>query len=179
MQTATQAFDSRTQINLFEQCKTVIEAEIQFFFAVKDSGGNPKAVEMHPIVEESAEQLAIAVADLQRNINLLDSEAGGIHGIVDSISRSISLADQTRQTPAGDSFADAQTRMLDALNEIARISQDMPVADSQELGHLSLQLAERYKELTGDARIAGKAFEFPNSFIQAKKFQKKIAMLHV
>ncbi|KAI1704656.1 diphthamide synthase domain-containing protein [Ditylenchus destructor] len=98
VQTATQSFDSRTQTNLFEQCKTVIEAEIQFFFAVKDSVGNPKAVGMHSIVGESAEQLAIAVGDLQRIINLLDSDAGGIHGVVDSISRSISLADQTRQT---------------------------------------------------------------------------------
>lgn len=112
IQAANLSYDLRTQINLFEQCKTVIEAEIQMFFATKDSGGNPKAVELHTIVEESAEQLATAIGDLQCNVNVLNTEDGVIHGIVETISRSISLADQTRQTPSGNSFADIQTSLF-------------------------------------------------------------------
>lgn len=124
------------------------------FFATKDSGGNPRALELHSIVEESADQFRVAVSEFQQNINVIDTESGGIHGIVETISRSISLADQSRQTPAGDSFADTQTRMIEALNEINQIASDMLLVKAEDLGQLSLYLAERYKELADDARIA-------------------------
>lgn len=112
---------------------------VQMLYAAKDSGGNPKARELHIIVEESAEQLREAITDLQRSVNVMDSEAGVYHGIVETITRSIALTDQSRQAPAGDSFADAQTRMIDALNEISRIATDMPLRDPSELGQLSLR----------------------------------------
>jgi hypothetical protein len=38
IQAASLSYDSRTQTNLFEQCKTVLEASIQLMFATKDSG---------------------------------------------------------------------------------------------------------------------------------------------
>lgn len=116
-------------------------------------------------MEESAQQLRDAVIDLQRYVSLLDSEAGVVHGIVETISRSITLADQTRPTPQGDSFADAQTRMVDALNEVSQIASDMPLVESEEveaLGHMSLRLAERYRDLVEDVRVAQNLITSPN-----------------
>lgn len=46
-------------------------------YATKDSGGNPKAVELHTIVEDSADWQRTALVDLQRQVQLLDSESGG------------------------------------------------------------------------------------------------------
>jgi hypothetical protein len=71
-------------------------------------GGNPKAVELHTIVEESAEQQRLALIDLQRQIQLLDSESGVVNGIIDNISRSIAVADQSQHASANDSLADLQ-----------------------------------------------------------------------
>lgn len=65
IQAVSLTYDSRTQLNIFEQCKTVIEADVQMMLATKDSGGNPKAVELHTYVEQSAEQLTGALVDLQ------------------------------------------------------------------------------------------------------------------
>jgi talin len=56
---ASMSYDTKTQVNLFEQCKTVIEADVQMMLSTKDSGGNPKAVELHTYVEQSAEQLKV------------------------------------------------------------------------------------------------------------------------
>jgi hypothetical protein len=78
-------------------------------FATKDSGGNPKAVELHSIVEESAEQQRLSLIELQKHIQLLDSESG-VNGIIENISRSIAVADQTQQNASStnDSLADLQ-----------------------------------------------------------------------
>lgn len=46
------------------------------------------------MVDESAAQLRDAVAEMQRNINRMASEAGVIHGVVENISRSIALTDE-------------------------------------------------------------------------------------
>lgn len=71
-------------------------------------GGNPKAVELHTIVEESAEQQQSALLDLQRLIQQLDSDNGLVSGLIDGISRSIAVADKTQQVSPGDSLADIQ-----------------------------------------------------------------------
>lgn len=52
--------------------------------------------------------------------------------------------------------------MVNALNEISQIATDMPIAEAQDLGQLSLRLAERYKELVEEARIAQNLITSPN-----------------
>jgi talin len=108
IQSALLSFDSRTQASLFEQCKTVLESSIQLMFATKDSGGNPKAIELHSIVEESADQQKSAILDLQRLIQQLDTENGLMNGLIDGISRSIVIADQTQQVVSVDTLANIQ-----------------------------------------------------------------------
>ena len=155
IQAASLTYDSRAQESLLEQCKTVTEAELQILYATKDSGGNPKAKELHTIVEETAQQLTEAVTDLQKNISVMESESGGISGMVETISRSIAIADQTaHQQATGDSFADAQTRMTNALEEIQKIATDMPTAPPDYLGQLSLRLSEAYKNVALNSQIA-------------------------
>jgi hypothetical protein len=65
-------------------------------------------VELHTIVEESAEQQRLALVDLQRQVQMELSESGVVNGIIDNISRSIAVADQSQHASANDSLADLQ-----------------------------------------------------------------------
>jgi hypothetical protein len=65
-----------------------------------------QAREMHRVVDEQRIQLLEAVTELQRNLQMQASDAGVMHGMVDTISRSIARTDETL-TAVG-SFADAQ-----------------------------------------------------------------------
>uniref|UniRef100_A0A1I8B1N6 Vinculin n=1 Tax=Meloidogyne hapla TaxID=6305 RepID=A0A1I8B1N6_MELHA len=154
IQSALLSYDSRTQATIFEQCKTVLESSIQLMFATKDSGGNPKAVELHTIVEESAEQQQSALLDMQRLIQQLDTENGLVNGLIDGISRSIAIADKTQQVSPGDSLADIQARMVSLLNVIGQTASDVPLVKPTEMGQLFLQLDEHFRSLAEDSRIA-------------------------
>lgn len=39
---ASLSYNSRRQMSLLDQCKTVCESQLQFIYAAKDSGGNPR-----------------------------------------------------------------------------------------------------------------------------------------
>ncbi|KAI6216966.1 BMA-TLN-1, isoform b [Aphelenchoides fujianensis] len=138
IQAAAQSYDTQAQAQLFDQCKTVIEAELRLMNAAKDAGGNPRAVESHQ----------------ERSVNLLDSQAGVIDGIVETISRSIAAAEQTKPAAADDSFPNVQTRMVEALEEIRQVANGMPVGTPAELGASSLRMSEAYRRLAEDGRIA-------------------------
>ncbi|KAK6053554.1 hypothetical protein COOONC_08940, partial [Cooperia oncophora] len=59
------ARDSRQQAELFDKCRTVVEAELQMMYACRDSAGNPKATEAHARVDEAAAQLKDALDDMR------------------------------------------------------------------------------------------------------------------
>lgn len=59
-------------------------------------------------------------------------------------------------------FKNKNLGMVNALNEISQIATDMPITETQDLGQLSLRLAERYKELVEEARIAQNLLTSPN-----------------
>ncbi|CAD5205405.1 unnamed protein product [Bursaphelenchus okinawaensis] len=154
VQAASLSYDSEAQTKFFEQCKTVVEAELKLMIAAKDAGGNPKAAQLHSVVDEWASQLQRALADLERSVNLLDSQAGVIHGIVETITRSIAITDQSKPVDPNDSFPNVQGRMVEGLERIRKIAEDMPVRDVDDLGKDSLTLAELYRTLAEDGRIA-------------------------
>ncbi|CAG7823999.1 unnamed protein product, partial [Allacma fusca] len=52
---ASNMVDSKDQVNLLERTRTVLESGIQFVCAAKDSGGNPKAVNLHPELDLSSQ----------------------------------------------------------------------------------------------------------------------------
>uniref|UniRef100_A0A183BVZ7 FERM domain-containing protein n=1 Tax=Globodera pallida TaxID=36090 RepID=A0A183BVZ7_GLOPA len=174
VQAASLSYDSRTQSNLFEQCKTVLEASLQMMYATKDSGGNPKAVELHTIVEESAEQQRLALTDLQRQVQLLDSESGVVVGVIDNISRSIAVVDQTRKASATDSLANIQVQIASILNEMAQNASNAPLTQPQELGTLSLRLSENYRELVEAVQITQNLMSSPELSQKLKMSVQKL-----
>uniref|UniRef100_A0AC35TN27 FERM domain-containing protein n=1 Tax=Rhabditophanes sp. KR3021 TaxID=114890 RepID=A0AC35TN27_9BILA len=151
---ASYAVDNRVQNDLFNLCKTVVESEFQFMHAAKDAGGNPQATELHKIVNEKSYLVSDALNELQRYVRVMESEAGVIHGMVDSISRSIQMTDQTRHIDQQSTFADSQTRMISALEAINKIATDMPSIGPEHLGTMALNLSDYYQQCAQDSVAA-------------------------
>ncbi|VDP18062.1 unnamed protein product, partial [Onchocerca flexuosa] len=142
IQAASITYDTKSLTTIFEQCKTVVEAELQMLYACRNITANPKAHDLHVVLYDSASQLRDALTEMQRNVNRMASEAGVILGVVENISRSIALTDEaTSQTITG-TFIDAQTRMISALEEISRLATDMPLTSPESLGSLALRFSE-------------------------------------
>ncbi|VIO95611.1 Talin 1, putative [Brugia malayi] len=162
IQAASVTYDTKSLTTIFEQCKTVVEAELQMLYACRNVTRNPKARDLHVILSDSASQLRDALAEMQRNINRMASEAGVILGVVENISRSIALTDETTSQTITGTFTDAQTRMISALEEISRLATDMPLTPPESLGSLALRLSERYSDLATDSRLAIATLSSPN-----------------
>uniref|UniRef100_A0A915D6V7 I/LWEQ domain-containing protein n=1 Tax=Ditylenchus dipsaci TaxID=166011 RepID=A0A915D6V7_9BILA len=118
------------------------------FYAVKDSGGNPKAVELHTIVED------------QLNSWLLPSMKCNTMSISWTLRLELCMDYQTNTCWRFLCRCSDQNLGCPAGNQSN--SNGYALSDPQVLGQLSLKLAERYKELTGDARIAGNLLTSPN-----------------
>uniref|UniRef100_A0A8R1TSD6 FERM domain-containing protein n=1 Tax=Onchocerca volvulus TaxID=6282 RepID=A0A8R1TSD6_ONCVO len=162
IQAASITYDTKSLTTIFEQCKTVVEAELQMLYACRNICGNPKAHDLHVVLYDSASQLRDALTEMQRNVNRMASEAGIILGVVENISRSIALTDEaTSQTITG-TFIDAQTRMISVLEEISRLATDMPLTSPESLGSLALRFSERYSDLAMDSRLAIATLSSPN-----------------
>lgn len=50
-------FDSKQQMCILDQTKTVAECALQLVYASKEAGGNPKATHAHPDVEDAADTM--------------------------------------------------------------------------------------------------------------------------
>ncbi|WKX89798.1 hypothetical protein Q1695_009001 [Nippostrongylus brasiliensis] len=148
------ARDSRQQAELFDKCRTVVEAELQMMYACRDAAGNPKAIEAHSRVDESAAQLKDALHDMRSTVSAISSEQGVIQGMVETISHSIAGTDMMHTAAAGASFADAQTKINAYLEDIRRTATDMPYCEPQGLGNMALTLSEKYRLLAEEARQA-------------------------
>ncbi|VDM52399.1 unnamed protein product [Angiostrongylus costaricensis] len=148
------ARDSRQQAELFDKCRTVVEAELQMMYACRDAAGNPKAVEAHSRVDEAAVQLKDALDDMRSTVSAISSEQGVIQGMVETISHSIAGTDTLQTATHGASFADAQTKINTYLEDIRRCATDMPYAEPQSLGNMALTLSEKYRLLAEEARQA-------------------------
>uniref|UniRef100_A0A158P8D6 I/LWEQ domain-containing protein n=1 Tax=Angiostrongylus cantonensis TaxID=6313 RepID=A0A158P8D6_ANGCA len=148
------ARDSRQQAELFDKCRTVVEAELQMMYACRDAAGNPKAVEAHSRVDEATVQLKDALDDMRSTVSAISSEQGVIQGMVETISHSIAGTDTLQAAAHGASFADAQTKINTYLEDIRRCATDMPYAEPQSLGNMALTLSEKYRLLAEDARQA-------------------------
>ncbi|CDM63579.1 I/LWEQ domain-containing protein [Caenorhabditis elegans] len=147
--------DSNQQTELFDKCKTVVEAELAMMVASRESGGNPNAVHAHANVKDAAGQLKHAIGDMRQTIAKVSSEQGAVQGMVDTISSSIAHTDvAVSSAHPGSSFADAQTRMTAYLEDIRRTAIEMPTLNTTDLGAASLNLSEKYRLVAGDVRQA-------------------------
>lgn len=124
------------------------------FVSAKNSAGNPRAQEMHSIVEKASQQLRVAIIEFKQKNIIIDFESDVTYRIIEIISRSISLADKFCHTPSDDTFADMQTRIINTLNEVKQIETNMSSTEPKNLGLFCLQLAEHYENLVNDTRIA-------------------------
>ncbi|CAI4221289.1 unnamed protein product [Auanema sp. JU1783] len=167
------AVDSQQQAELFDKCRTVVEAELQMMYACRDSGGNPKALEHHSRVDESAAQLRDALADMRSTVQKISSDQGVIQGMIETISHSIASADQAR-APVQGSFADFQTKMTQCLADIRRTASDMPIAEPQALGSLALNLSERYRSLAIESNHAVGLLSAANLALKLKVAVQKL-----
>ncbi|KAL6731024.1 hypothetical protein Aduo_001938 [Ancylostoma duodenale] len=156
------ARDSRQQAELFDKCRTVVEAELQMMYACRDSAGNPKATEAHSRVDEAAAQLKDALDDIRSTVSAISSEQGVIQGMVETISHSIAGTDMMHVASQGASFADAQTKINAYLEDIRRTATDMPYSEPQSLGNMALTMSEKYRLLAEEARQAVAVLPSPN-----------------
>ncbi|EFO84615.1 hypothetical protein CRE_03910 [Caenorhabditis remanei] len=146
--------DSNQQTELFDKCKTVVEAELAMMVASRESGGNPNAVHAHANVQEAAGNLKHAIGDMRQTIAKVSSEQGAVQGMVDTISSSIANTDLAMSSQHGSSFAEAQTRMTACLEDIRRTAIKVPTLNTQDLGAASLNLSEKYRLVAADVRQA-------------------------
>jgi talin len=156
---ASRSFNSKQQMQLLDQCKTVVECQLQLLYACKDAGGNGRATEYHANIDEASAALREALNDLLHSSQAAASEAGVVSQIIDSLSRSIAHVDEPLSRDAlahGATYVDCQTRMVRSCKEIARIAQEMlskSYADASALGPLALDLSRHYAQLADDCRL--------------------------
>nr|CAD7194456.1 unnamed protein product [Timema douglasi] len=150
---------SKQQMVLLDQTKTVAECALQLVYATKEGGGNPKAVNIHPDIDDSAEATRDSLHDLGKTLEHLATQAGVVTGVMDTITRAMARVADNRVstisiTETGHSFVDYQTRMVASSKEIARISQEMVSksgTDVARLGPLAAELSHHYGQLAHDS----------------------------
>ena len=163
---ASNMVHSKQQMVLLDQTKTVAECALQLVYATKEGGGNPKAVNIHPDIDESVEATRDALQDVGKTLEHLATQAGVVTGILDSITRSMTRVTESSHrlstySETGElSFVDYQTRMVTAAKEIARLAQEMvskSATDVGRLGQLGADLSRQYAQLASDATGAAAA----------------------
>jgi len=78
---------SEKQTELLDISKTVCESAAQLVYVTKDAGGNPKAINHHPAVDEAAEDLVEAIKDLTQQLEEAASDTGAVTALVNSINK--------------------------------------------------------------------------------------------
>lgn len=162
---ATRTVNSKQQMALLDQTKTVAECCLQLVYAAKGAAGNPKAVHVHADVDDAAEGARDALQELLRTLEALATEAGVVTGLVESVSKAMyRLEERTVVTLLGSSpqpqelsYVDYQTRMVRSAKEVARVAQDMVAHashDPSRLTPLAADLSHHYAALAADARGA-------------------------
>ncbi|GIY58861.1 talin-2 [Caerostris extrusa] len=155
---ASKTLNSKQQMALLDQTKTVAESALQLIYASKEAGGNPKATHIYCELDESADGMKDALHDLLQTLESAATEAGVVTGLVDTINKSIVKVDEHQGNNVSESsFVDFQTRMVNNSKEIARIAQDMIVksaTDASQLGPLAAKLAHLFANVASDTRGA-------------------------
>lgn len=156
---ASHMMHSKHQTALLDQTKTVTESAVQLLYVTKDCGGNPRASNIHPEIDEYINSTREALHELISNIEKLSTQSGIVTGVIDTITRAITKLSDNRISLVGqfnetDTYVDFQTRMVENAKEIARIAQEMNAkanSDVSRLAPLSADLSHRYTQLAADS----------------------------
>ncbi|KAJ8958588.1 hypothetical protein NQ318_016309 [Aromia moschata] len=136
---ASNMANSKQQEQLLDQAKSVTESALQFIYATKDCGGNPKAVNIHPDIDECATSTRDTLQDLVNNLETISTQSGIVSGVVDNLTRAMTRLSDNRASliiSDSDGYVDYQTRMVECAKEIAKIAAD---------------LAHKYSQLSNDS----------------------------
>uniref|UniRef100_A0A6P7FNN2 Talin-2 isoform X4 n=1 Tax=Diabrotica virgifera virgifera TaxID=50390 RepID=A0A6P7FNN2_DIAVI len=150
--------NSKQQEQILDQAKSVSEAALNFIYATKDCGGNPKAVNIHPDIDECANSIRDNLQDLVTSLEAISTQSGIVSGVVDNLTRAMTRLSDSRASlilSDGDiGFVDYQTRMVDCAKSIAKIAGEIAskaATDPQKVAQLSADLAHKYAQLSGDS----------------------------
>ncbi|KAF5290986.1 hypothetical protein FQA39_LY14517 [Lamprigera yunnana] len=154
---ASNMSNSKQQELLLDQAKSITEATLQFVYASKDCGGNPKAINIHPDIDECASSTREAVQELLSNLETISTQSGIVSGVVDNLTKAMTRLSDHRASLVisdGDTYVDYQTRMVECAKDIAKTAGEMPTkgaTDSQRLAPLSADLSHNYAQLANDS----------------------------
>ncbi|KAK4884901.1 hypothetical protein RN001_001172 [Aquatica leii] len=154
---ASNMSNSKQQEVLLDQAKSITEATLQLVYASKDSGGNPKAINIHPDIDECASSTREAVQELISNLETISTQSGIVSGVVDNLTKAMTRLSDHRASliiSDGDTYVDYQTRMVECAKDIAKIAGEMPTkgaTEPQRLAPLSAELSHKYAQLANDS----------------------------
>ncbi|CAG2187707.1 TLN [Mytilus edulis] len=157
---ASQSTTSKQQTHTLDLTKTVMESALQFLFACKEGGGNPKATHTHENIETAAENTRDVLQDLLQAMEEAASQAGMVTSMIEKITKSITKTDQKIQISETESYVDFQTNMVSVAKKIAMTAQDMvgkSTSNPAELGSLANQLTRDYDLLAANSAGAAGA----------------------
>nr|XP_022902800.1 talin-2 isoform X2 [Onthophagus taurus] len=148
---------SKQQEVILNQAKSVTESALQFIYASKDCGGNSKATQLHPDVDECASSTKEALQELVNTIEDISTQSGFVSSVVDNLTRAMTRLTDHRASfimTDGDSYVDYQTRMVECAKDIAKIASEMctkATLEPQRLAPLSADLSHKYTQLANDS----------------------------
>lgn len=124
---ASHMLHSKQQMLLLDQTKSVAEAISQLIAVTKETGGNPKAENLHGEVDESIELTKEALNELQNTLEAISTSNGIVTGLIEMITRAMLRLQDYRMSAieGNESFNDYQLRMIAAAKEIACLAQEM------------------------------------------------------
>ncbi|CAG9813617.1 unnamed protein product [Phaedon cochleariae] len=155
---ASNMTNSKQQEQLLDQAKSIAESTLQFIYAAKDCGGNPKAVNIHPDIDECANSTRDTVQDLVTSLEHISTQSGIVSGVVENLTRSIArLSDNRSSLIVSDSdmgYVDYQTRMVQCAKDVAKMAGEISTkaaTDTQKVAQLAADLSHRYAQLAADS----------------------------
>jgi talin len=136
------------KVLLLEQIKSIVETSLQLILSTKESGGNIKNLQWHKIVENNSDLLIKLIQKLVHTLQDQPSSNGVMIGLCENIRKLISTLETTTVTNQGH-FADYQSRMVEILRQMARLTKEiLPQSNNSEnIRQLVNQLTREYHEL--------------------------------
>ncbi|XP_013386332.1 talin-1 isoform X1 [Lingula anatina] len=155
--TASKIMNSKRQMAVLDQTKTVAESALQLIYVAKEGAGNPKSNDAHTAIDDAADNMKEVMADLLQTMEEASATAGVVTAMVDNLGKAIAKTDDRIVVHENLSFVDYQTNMVRLAKKIAQIAQDMVGKSSnnpEELGGLGNQLTREYGELASESQGA-------------------------
>ncbi|CAB0031459.1 unnamed protein product [Trichogramma brassicae] len=147
----------KQQIQLLDQIKTVAESILQLIYVSKETGGNPRAKNLHSNLDETVNTAHESLNDLEKTVESISITNGATSGLVDAITQSLlALEDhEILDSENVDSLGNYQSIMIDSCKEISRIASKISTnLDNKgtDLTSLAAHLSQNYCKLANSGR---------------------------